>query len=93
MTNIKNGGTMKKLTIISIALLAGMSLTVNDTKADGIGVGDINGNFDEVVRCRYKDNACYGGNAISLRAACYKGKEAVLCSKYNTNCRGKSDSQ
>ncbi len=44
------------------------------------------GDFDSINRCRCKNNGCYGGNALSLRAACAKSNEPLDCSKYNGNC-------
>ncbi|WP_294139421.1 carboxypeptidase-like regulatory domain-containing protein [uncultured Sanguibacteroides sp.] len=42
--------------------------------------------------CRCKNDSggsknCYGGNAVSLRANCYKGTTSISCSSYNANCR------
>ena len=41
--------------------------------------------------CRCKENSegvkgCYGGNAISLKANCYKGISAIHCNKFDSNC-------
>ncbi len=44
------------------------------------------GDFDSINRCRCKNNGCYGGNAISLRAACAKSDEPINCSSFSGNC-------
>lgn len=53
-------------------------------------IPDPHGNFDEINRCRCKENGdvvgCYAGNAISLRPACAKSKDPIVCSNYNSNC-------
>lgn len=38
-------------------------------------------------RCHSKYNSCMGGNAISVRPNCYKGKELVMCHTYDDNCQ------
>ena len=51
--------------------------------------GDITlpeGDLDSVNRCRCKNDRCYGGNAISLRAACAKSNEPLNCADYDGNC-------
>lgn len=58
----------------------------DDDNDNGTSLPDITGDFDSINRCRCKDNGCYGGNAISLRAACAKSEEALDCSEYEKNC-------
>lgn len=49
-------------------------------------IPNLPGDFDSVNRCRCKNNGCYGGNAISLRAACAKSEGPIDCSLYAGNC-------
>lgn len=48
---------------------------------------DVTGDFDSVNRCRCKKNGCYGGNAISFRAACAKDTAPINCSDYLGVCK------
>ena len=82
-------------TLICSAVLAfsfsnkGKELMSNAGKIEVLAAGEANlpTTFDPTFRCRCKDGGCYGGNAISIRSACYKNTtEGDLCNKYNANC-------
>ena len=51
--------------------------------------GDITlpeGDLDVVNRCRCKHEGCYGGNAVSLGAACAKSHDLLNCADFEGNC-------
>jgi len=60
--------------------------------ANGEDGGDLNPYYEAgKFYCRCKENSngingCYGGNAISLRASCYKGSANIMCNNYDSNC-------
>ncbi|MCR9012494.1 carboxypeptidase-like regulatory domain-containing protein [Gabonibacter chumensis] len=65
-----------------------LKITLRDDSGDGANDYWEAGYF----YCRCKNDSgggknCYGGNAVSLRANCYKGTTSINCSTYNANCR------
>ena len=82
--------TLGILGVMTIGAI-GLAQTV---KADipGGPIGDIGilgpGDFDGIMRCRCKDDGCYGGNALSFRPICAKSdKGPINCADYNDNCK------
>lgn len=80
---------MKKVLLFFGAAVLVSALFAFKAYADATipSVPGLPGDFDSVNRCRCKNNGCYGGNAISLRAACAKSEEPIDdCSLYAGNC-------
>lgn len=83
----------RNILLLGAFMMISAAVTFNAYAGDGdddddndTSLPDITGDFDSINRCRCKDNGCYGGNAISLRAACAKSEEAIDCSKYEGSC-------
>ncbi len=82
---------MKKVLLFLGAAVVVSVLFAFQSYAGGASVDvtlpDVTGDFDSVNRCRCKKNGCYGGNAISFRAACAKDTAPIDCSDYLGVCK------
>lgn len=80
---------MKKVILLLSAVCVLSALFTFNAYAgieDAVDVSIPDGDLDSINRCRCKNEGCYGGNAISLRAACAKSEGTLNCSDYVGNC-------
>lgn len=78
---------MKKTRFLIILLLFATTLfiesSVNANQID-VEMPEIPGEVFTTFTCRCKHGGCYGGNNLSIRAACAKNVDD--CTKYAHNC-------
>lgn len=80
---------MKKVILLLSAVCVLSALFTFNAYAgieDAADVSIPDGDLDSINRCRCKNEGCYGGNAISLRAACGKSEGTLTCSDHDGNC-------